>query len=84
MKFLRILLAAVVVALSGCVVVPPGPGLYYDYGYSGYGYSEPGYFYDYGYAWPSLGVVFAPGGYGHWAGGHWGHGGHWGGRRGWR
>jgi len=74
MKSLRRVLAAVVVTLSGCVVVPAGPGPYYDYGYYDYGYSEPGYFYDYGYAWPSLGFVFAPGSYSHWAGGRdWDH-----------
>ncbi len=79
MKSARIILASAGIALSGCVVVPAGPGPYYDYGYGG-----PGYFYDYGYAWPSVGVVVGPGGRGGWGWHGWDGGGRWGGHRYWR
>jgi hypothetical protein len=82
MKPARTMLLVTAVGLSGCAVVPAGPGPYgYDYGYSGY---EPGYSYDYGYAWPSFGVVVGPGDHGHWGRGrHWGHERHWGGEQHW-
>jgi hypothetical protein len=90
MKSIQLMLLATVVALSGCAVVPAGPGPYYgsdygyDYGYSGYSGYEPGYYYGYGSAWPSFGVVVGSGDHGHWGGGpHWGHEHHWGGQQHW-
>jgi hypothetical protein len=80
MKSAGIALALAVIALSGCVVVPAGPGAYYDYdSYSVPGY-YPGYYYDYGYAGPSVGFFFSND-WGGWHGHHWG-GHHWDG--GWR
>lgn len=66
MKSARIALVLAVIALSGCVVVPAGPGAYYD------SYSVPSYYYDYGYAGPSVGFFFSDDwGRHHWGGRHW-------------